>query len=61
MTIKPIKNDNGAISFSLFSGCSHLLFETQCFTAKQLTQAIEMAKDFEEELIAKVVAANQAA
>jgi hypothetical protein len=49
------------IRFGAFNVRKQLLFETKRFTEKQFAKAIEMAKDFEEELIAAVVAENKAA
>jgi hypothetical protein len=49
------------VSFNLFSGRRRLLFETNRFTGKQFTRAIGMAEGFEANLIAAVVAENQAA
>ena len=61
LSVKPVKKGNGMVSYTLFSGRSRLLLETQRFTAKQFALALEMAKDYEESLIAAVVAENTAA
>jgi hypothetical protein len=45
------------VSFDLFSGIKRLLLQTNRYSAKQFAQAVEMAKDYEDELIAGVVAA----
>jgi hypothetical protein len=61
LSVKPVKKGNNSVSFTLFSGKSRLLLETQRYTAKQFERALDMAKDYEDEMIAAVVAENQAA
>lgn len=61
LAVKPVKKGNGMVSYVLFLGRSRFLFETQRFTAKQLQRAIEVAKGYEDELIASVAAENKAA
>ena len=59
LSVKPITKGNGMVRYTVFSGCSQLLFETQRFTAKQFANAVEMAKNREEELIGIVVAERE--
>jgi len=59
LNVKPVTKGRGMVSYTLFSGKGRLLFETQRFTAKQFAKAVEMAKEFEEELIADVVAKSK--
>jgi hypothetical protein len=61
LTVTPVRKRNETISYTLFSGQSKLLLETKRFTAKQFAQAIEMAKNQEEALIATVISENKAA
>ena len=61
VSVTPVTKGNGMISYAMFTGRKKLLFETKRYSAKQFKQAIEMAKDVEEELIAVVVAENKAA
>ena len=61
LSVKPVTKGHGMVGYDLFSGCSHLLFETKRFSAKQFAQAIEMSAAHEEELIATVVSSNKAA
>jgi hypothetical protein len=49
------------VSFNLFSGCKRLILETGRYSYKQFSKAVEMAKDYESELIAAVVAESKAA
>lgn len=59
LIVRPVSKNNGMVSYTMFSGQSHLLFETQRFTAKQFARAVEMAKAHEDELIAAVIAKTQ--
>jgi len=61
LSVTPVTKANGMVSFTMFSGQSRLLFETQRFTAKQFARAVDMAKERESELINAVVAKNKAA
>jgi len=61
LSVVPVKKGNGMISSVMFSGQSTLLLETKRFSASQFAQAVEMAKNKEEELIAAVVSENKAA
>ena len=61
ITVRPATKRDGMVSFNLFSGRRQLLFETSRLTKKQFAKAVEMAKGIEDELIAVVVAENQAA
>ena len=61
LSVRPVTKRNNTTSFNLFSGRSRFLFETARFTAKQFERAIEMAKDYEDELVAAVAAENKAA
>ena len=61
LSAKPVQKDGSMISYTMFSGQSCLLLETKRFTAKQFAKAIEMAKDYEDELIAAVVEKNKVA
>lgn len=42
------------VSFDLFSGCKKLILETSRYSDKQFAKAVEMAKAYEDELIASV-------
>ena len=61
ISVRPVTKRDSAISFDLFAGRKRLLFETARFSGKQFARAIEMAKDFEGELVAAVAADNKAA
>ena len=61
LSVRPVKKGNGMVSFDLFSGCKRLLLETARYTDKQFQRAVEMAKNYEDELITAVVAENKAA
>ena len=60
LSVKPVTKGDRTISHVMFTGQSRLLFQTQRFAAKQFERAVEMAKDYEEELIAAVVEQNKA-
>ena len=61
LSIRPVTLERGMVSFNLFSGCKRLLSETKRYSDKQFAKAVEIAKDYEDELIAAVVAENMAA
>ena len=61
LSVTPVTKSATSISFTMFTGYSRFLLETKRFSEKQFANAIEMAKDYEEELIAAVVAKNKAA
>ena len=61
LSVRPVSKGNGTIRFDLFSGQSIFLFGVSRFTSKQFDQAVAMAEELKEDLIAAVVAANQAA
>lgn len=60
LSVRPVTLGNGMVSFDLFSGCKRLLLETNRYSDKQFTRAVEMAKDYENEVIAAVTAENAA-
>ena len=59
--VKPVTKRGRTVSFAMFAGCSQFLFAANRYTDKQFARAIEMAKDYEDELIAVAVAENKAA
>jgi len=61
VSVTPVTKKGGTISFELFAGCKRFLFAANRYTDKQFQRAIEMAKDYEDELIAVAVAENKAA
>jgi len=61
LTVTPVTQTEKFVSFTMFTGQSYFLLETKRFSAKQFAKAIEMSKDYEEELITAVVARNKAA
>ena len=61
VSVRPVTKRGNMLSYELFAGRKRLLFETARFSAKQFNKAVEMAKGFEDELIAAVVAENKAA
>ena len=61
LSVRPVSASGDMIRFGPFNIRKRLLFETKRFTEKQFAKAIEMAKGFEDELIAAVVAKNKAA
>lgn len=61
ISVRPVTLGNGMISFDLFAGRSQLLLETNRYSEKQFTKAVEIAAAFEDELIATAVTENQAA
>ncbi len=61
LSVRPVTKRGNMLSYELFAGRKRLLFETAKFSAKQFAKAVEMAKGFEDELIAAVVSENKAA
>ena len=61
VSVTPVTKGNGTISFAMFTGRKRFLFETARYTDKQFARAIEMAREYEDELIAAVVAESKAA
>ena len=61
LSVRPVKRGNNMVSFDLLSGCKRLLLETARYTDKQFQRAIELAKDYEDELISVVAAECKAA
>ncbi|MCL2047399.1 MAG: hypothetical protein FWG87_01615 [Defluviitaleaceae bacterium] len=61
LAVRPVTRGNNTVSYALFSGKSRFLFGTKRYTAKQFERAMEMAKGYEDELTAAVVAENKAA
>ena len=61
VSAKPVTKKENSVSFMLFDGVGHLLFDTARYSTKQFSRAIEMSKDFETELIAAVVEKHKAA
>ena len=61
LSITPVTKGNGSVSFTMFSGYSHLLLQTQRYTDKQFDRAVDLAGEHRESLIAKVVEKNKAA
>jgi hypothetical protein len=59
--VKPVTKQDNSIRYILFTEKRRLLFETNRFNTKQFSRAVEMAKDFKDELIAAVVADNKSA
>lgn len=54
LSVRPVTLDKGMVSFDLFSGCKKLILETSRYSDKQFAKAVEMAKAYEDELIASV-------
>ena len=61
VSVTPVTKGNGTISYTMFTGHKRLLLKTTRYSQKQFIHALELAKGFEEELIAAVVAENKAA
>ena len=61
LMVIPVTVNERSVSFTAFTGCSRLLFETQRYTDKQFVRAIDIAKEYKEALIAAVVEKNKAA
>ena len=61
VSVTPVTKGNGTISFAMFTGRKRFLFETARYTDKQFARAVEMAKDYEDELISVVAAESKAA
>lgn len=61
LAVKPVTKNGMMIGHVLFSGQSRFLFDAKRFSSKQFDRAMEMAKEYEEELIAAVVEANKSA
>jgi hypothetical protein len=61
LSVRPVTLERGMVSFSLFSGCKRLILETGRYSYKQFSKAVAIAKDYESELIAAVVAESKAA
>lgn len=58
--VRPVTLEKGMVSFDLFSGCKKLVLEADRYSDKQFAKAAEMAKAYEDELIAAVTV-NEAA
>ena len=61
LMVTPVTKSENSISFTAFTGYSHLLLETQRYTDKQFDRAVEIAEEHKETLIATVVEKNKAA
>ena len=61
VSVTPVTKGNGTISYTLFTGRKQLLLESSRYSEKQFAKAVEMSKDFEEELVNIVVTENMAA
>jgi len=61
LSVKPVTLGESTVSYTMFSGYSHLLLETKRFSAKQFAQAIEISKEHKERLISAVIAENKVA
>ena len=61
ISVWPVTRSDGMVSFELFAGRKQLLFQTERYSARQFEKAMEMASDFEDELISTVISENQAA
>ena len=61
LSVTPVTKSERSVSFTMFSGFSHLLLETKRYTDKQFNRAVDMANDHRESLIAKVLEKNKAA
>ena len=61
LSVRPVTKGNGMVSYDLFSGCKRLLLETNRYSDKQFARAVEIARDYEDELITAVVAESRAA
>ena len=55
LSVRPVTLGNGTVSFDILSGCKRLLLETKRYSAKQFAKAVEMSKNYEDELIAAAV------
>lgn len=51
LSVRPVTLGKGTVSFNLFSGCKRLMLKANRYSNKQFAKAVEMAKDFENELI----------
>lgn len=60
LSVRPVTLGKGTVSFDLFSGCKRLILKANRYSDKQFVKAVEMAKAFEDELIATVTV-NEAA
>lgn len=60
LSVRPVTLGNGMVSFDLFSGCKKLILEANRYSDKQFAKAVEMAKTFENELIATVTVSDAA-
>ena len=61
LSVIPVNRGKGTVSYTLFSGKSKFLFGVSRFTPKQLDNAVAMAEELKDDLIAAVVAKNLAA
>ena len=61
LSVTPVTKDTDTISFAMFTGYKKFLFATNRYTDKQFARAVEMAREYEDELIAAVVAESKAA
>ena len=60
LSVKPVTKGNGMIRFTMFTGIKKLLHEVNRYSDKQFRHALELSKNYEDELIA-AVAKNKAA
>ena len=60
LSVTPVTKSNGSVSFKMFTGIKRLLHEVNRYSDKQFNHAVELSKEFEDELIAAVVAKNKA-
>ena len=61
MSVTPVTKRGGMVSFELFAGRKQFLLGASRYTDKQFDRAVEMAKNYEDDLITAVVAENRAA
>lgn len=60
LSVRPVTLESGMVSFDLFSGCKKLILKANRYSDKQFAKAMEMAKTFEDELIAAATVSNAA-
>lgn len=55
LSVRPVTLERGMVSFNLLAGCKKLVLDGNRYSDKQFIRAVEIAKAYEDELIATVM------
>lgn len=61
ISVTPVTKGNGMVSYTMFTGLKQLLHQVNRYSDKQFRHALELSQNYEDKLIAAVVAKNKAA